>query len=202
MNNFVEKLSIYEQLAYFFVGGVAYIVILCDLYLLKITIPPIFLEIIFIVVSSYFLGHLSQAISNIFLRANEYKKAFDDSQLEILKNVKDDCFKGKNITDLYVFEYCYLHTLSSSHSSHISSFLANYGLYRGWTVIFILESIFLLFQLIILLSKSGFIVTHLFVLFLISCVVSFLLYMRAIRFKKYFTKKVFQIYSINKLKTE
>jgi hypothetical protein len=67
---------------------------------------------------------------------------------------------------------------------------AFYGLYRGWLVVFIFQSIFLLYRLIIhfsLLDLSY---------FLLSLLISYVFYNRSVRFWKYIKVKVLQNFVI------
>ena len=70
MNNLGLKFNIYDQIGYLLVGAIGLLVIYFNSILLDISYSPKFnlSTIIIWTIIAYFLGHLVQAIANIFVK--------------------------------------------------------------------------------------------------------------------------------------
>lgn len=199
-NKVFSRLNLYDQIGYLMVGSVAALVAVFDAKLFcGFQLPDLNINnfiIWFVVV--YFLGHLIQALANLINKipllnflVKENKEEFSDEQKETLEEAKE-FFKLKSKNNSYVWNVCYLYTLSKDATGQIQAFNAYYSMYRGWLITFLLQSIFLLYILIkeFSISNLG--------LFSISTVIALILYMRSKRFWKYLTTKVLQIYILVK----
>ena len=88
-----------------------------------------------LLLGSYLVGHLVQAISNIFDKWESRKKN------EKNKNFAFVVEKGRKFFDLplelsdrEVWQYCYLYALSNDFSGHVLLFNSMHSLYRGFWV--------------------------------------------------------------------
>ena len=186
-NKIFSKFNLYDQFAYLLVGsvGLGYIAVFVGLadYSFKIPALEISNSILWLI-SAYYYGHIIQAIANIIIR--EDKSNFSDSEKEVLDDAKV-FFESKNTDYNFLFQLCYQKVLKGDNSLSILTFVANYGLYRGWFVVNILQTLLFLF----LLVSSWFSFKILIVLLLFS-LLSFLFYKRKNRFFTYLRTKVIQ----------
>jgi len=189
-NKIFSKFNIYDQIGYLLVGGIGLLVIIFNFVLLdKSSIIPVLNTSTFIAwfIVSYFLGHVLQAIANIIIKEN--KTEFSDSEQEILNKAKD-YFKleKQSLNELYL--HCYMLASAKDVTGQVQSFNAYYSLYRGWYVVFLLESIFLLW----------FVLFNWFSWHIVSLVLSVLLavlfFRRLGRFYSYSRAKTLQTFSL------
>lgn len=190
-----SKLSLYDQIGYFFVGSVLILLIALDLFLLNSfeILPDInSSNIIVYLIVAYFMGHIIQSLANIFIK--EKKSSFDSFELKILNDAKT-FFKVKSLnpTQTDIFQLCYIFALGKDKTAHLVQFNALYSFYRGVFLIFSLETLFL----IVLVSLNWFSIIY-FCILLLSILISILMFFRLKRFALYFKKKVFYIYLLNK----
>ena len=188
-NKFFPKLNIYDQFGYLLVGGVSFLVLIFNLYLLaKLDLVPVFntQTLIAWILAAYCLGHLLQAFANFFIK--EKKSQFTESEKEILKRVNNH-FKLKNQSSSQLFTICYMLASAKDITGHVKSFNAYYGLYRGWSIIFFLNAPFFLF----LVVEHYF--NYLYLIFFFSSVLLGLLFLqRSQRFYKYLRTKTLQTF--------
>jgi ABC-type multidrug transport system fused ATPase/permease subunit len=185
-----SKFNVYDQIGYLHVGSIGLLVIYLDTVLLNYEFPKFDLKtaIIWLIVA-YFLGHIIQAVANVIIR--EKKEDFNQQEKRILK-IAEEFYGVKELPDGEIWNLCYMTALAKDITGQISSFNAYYSLYRGWLVIFAIESMFLLIYVILFFSLSN----------LMWLIVSFLLavlcYRRSKRFYKYLRTKVLQTFLIIK----
>jgi hypothetical protein len=195
MNNIFDKFSVYEQIAYFLVGGFACFLFYLDFEFIGYETPIIFNEVIFIISVSYFLGHLTQAICNLVFKEN--KEDFENEEIVILDEIKAK-YLNKDSSHKRAFEILLLHSLHIDKVGQINTFNANYGLYRGWSLILLVEAIFFVIQLIWIYIANHIFDVVSFTGLIISLILSYVIFKRSRRFFKYLRRKTFNIYRLNK----
>ncbi len=196
-NKIFSKFNIYDQIGYLLVGSVGLIVVTANLYLIgkSILIPPFNIENFlawFIV--AYFLGHVIQAIANLFIKEN--KTNFSEHEKEILKEAKK-YFKVEKYSLNEIYSLCYMLSSARDVTGQVQSFNSYYSLYRGWMIIFIINSIYTL----VIFILNWFSLLYL-LIFIFSCIFVWLFYKRLKRFYLYSRNKVldtFIILSKNKI---
>ena len=190
-NRFFSRFDVYNQLGYLFVGSIALFVVAVDLFLLdKSRHVEALSDQSFLVwlTVAYFLGHVMQAVANILIREN--KTGFSDSEKETLEEARK--YFGEEEKPLEeIYSLCYMVSLAKDATGHVKVFKACYGLYRGWTVVFALNSLFMLYavfrdwpspmRISILVG---------------SVLVAVLLYSRSKRFYDYSRRKTLQTFVI------
>ncbi len=218
MNNI--KFNLYDNLGYILVG--LYQIIFCYLLLLFVKNQPIDLTLFTstgasfsILLLSYFVGHLIQALSNFVddvliakivkkffkkARNEEDRKLTKNNDLEfITKQARKFFDLPENLNEKYVFQYCYLFALSYDFSGHISLFNSMYSLYRG----FFVSSLLTLFAYVTILIKALFSNdmslksnAPFYLLFFLLSLFTWLFYARKERFFKYMNDKTLITYDI------
>jgi len=190
------KLNIYDQLGYLLVGLLALMLIYIDITLLKYDFIFILNTKNFIIVTlvAYFLGHIFQAISNLFLKWNRIP--FEEDEKKILQLARKRFKLQKEFDDSYVWELCYILTLQNDNTNQIAYFNAYYGLYRGWFVVFACHTIFI----IILCLITEFNIYSIF-LVCFSLLFAIIFFKRSKRFFFYLRKRVLQNFYITTLDT-
>jgi len=190
-NNIFSKFNIYDQIGYLLVGSVGLLVMVFNLYLMsKNNLIPPFNAQNFLAwfVCAYFLGHIAQAIANVFIKEN--KKDFSESEKEILEKAKKYFEVEKNsLNEIYLL--CYMFASAKDITGQVQSFNSYYSLYRGWMIIFSLNSIFTLYLFIINWFSLLFLS-----IFIISLLLVWLFYRRSKRFYAYSRGKVLQTFII------
>ncbi len=162
MKNVIERLNIYDQFGYILVGlyqliimYIAYLIIqglkISELFSIELNVVSS-LVITFI---CYFLGHIIQALANIFTKENKDNNEFNQ---EILENGKVFFGLDDNIPNSKVFNYCYLYSLSNDISGHISLFNSLHSFYRGLYMSALISSIFFFFILILSFFLKDFLI--------------------------------------------
>lgn len=189
--NFFSKLSLYDQLGYFLVGSIGLMVIGLDYYLISgSNLPEISTSnILMYAIGAYFIGHLIQAISNLLIK--EDKSTFSDSDKRMLDDVRG-YFGKADLSDRDTYALAYFQGCGNDPSGQVQAFNANYSLYRGWTSIFIIESVFCVAVLLFLQYSSTVLV-----MLILSIMLSFLFYKRRRRFYMYCREKTLQNFIIN-----
>jgi len=198
--NIFTKFNLYDQIGYLMVGSISVLIIVINTeFFYDFRLPDLSINnfiIWFVVV--YFLGHLIQALSNLInkiplikLLIKEDKGKFNDDQKEILEGAKK-FFKLRSQNESVLWNLCYLYSLSKDTTGQIQAFNAYYSMYRGWLVVFLLESVFLFIQLIN--TRTLFNLSLLIVCFIITAI----FYTRSRRFWDYLTSKVLQTYIITR----
>lgn len=135
MKDVLNKLNIYDQFGYILVGLFQLMIIYITYLIIEdLTINNLF-NIELSVIGSlgltficYFLGHIIQALANIFTKENKDNNEFNKDILERGKNFFN---LEKSISNSKVFTYCYLYSLSNDFSGHISLFNSIHSFYRG-----------------------------------------------------------------------
>jgi len=191
-NKLFSKFSFYDQLGYILVGSIALIIISFDAWLVWHWIPKIDgIDLIILFIVAYFLGHLIQSLANLIIK--EKRNNFSKWELRIL-NIAREKLSLKEESDNEVYRLCYMMSLSKDFTGQVEIFNANYSLYRGWFIVFVVQSIFLTYRLI---SSFHF---DIMIVLLISLAVAILFYLRSKRFYKYCREKTLQTFLIiNKL---
>lgn len=139
MNELHQKFNLYDHLAYILVGFYQ-ICIFWVLYILvfggKFTSIFDFFKLEFSVASilgAYLVGHLVQAVSNIFEKWEKKKKEEKNKNfLFVMEKARTFFNLPENLPEKYVWQYCYLYSLSNDFSGHIALFNSMYSLYRGF----------------------------------------------------------------------
>ena len=185
-----SKFNVYDQIGYLMVGSIGLLVIYLDTILLNYKFPKFDLKttIIWFIVA-YFLGHIIQAIANVIIR--EKKEDFNKQEKRIL-DIAEEFFGIKDLSDGEIWNLCYMTALAKDITGQITSFNAYYSLYRGWLMVFTIETVFLIVYVILFFSLPT----------IIWLIVSFLLvvlfYRRSKRFYNYLRAKVLQTFLIIK----
>lgn len=190
-NRFFSRFDVYDQFGYLFVGGIALVVVALGLFLLeKLRYVEALSDQSFLVwlAVAYFLGHVVQAVANIFIREN--KTDFSDSEKEILEEA-GKYFGEEEKSPREIYSLCYMVSLAKDATGHVKAFNAYYGLYRGWTVVFALNSLFML----VAVFHDWFSLSLVSIL-AISVLVTVLLYRRSKRFYYYSRRKTLQTFVI------
>ena len=183
----LSKFNVYDQVGYLMVGSVSLIVLYLDSLFLDVIFPKFALNSSIIwLIATYFLGHVIQSIANIIIK--EKKEDFNEKEKKILEIAKE-FFDIKNLSEGEIWSLCYMMAFAKDITGQISTFDAYYSLYRGWFVIFALESLFLL----LLNIFKWFNFTYL-ILFLISNFLTILFFRRKKRFYSYLKIKVLQTF--------
>lgn len=185
-----SKFNVYDQIGYLLVGSIGLLVMYLDTVLLNYEFPKFDLEnaIIWLIVA-YFLGHIIQAVANVIIK--EKKEDFNEQEKRIL-DIAEEFFWIKELSDREIWDLCYMTTLAKDITGQISSFNAYYSLYRGWLMIFTIESVFLLVYVILFFSLPTII------WLMVSFLLAVLFYRRSKRFYKYLRAKVLQTFLIIK----
>ena len=193
-NRVFSRFNIYDQFGYLFVGGVALLCIAFDLFLLKkldsALATSLFSHQKFWVLLplAYFTGHVVQALANIFI--SEGKTDFSDSQKEILGKA-GKYFEVENQSLNEIWLLCYMISCARDKTGQIQAFNAYYGLYRGWAVVFGMNSFFMLYAVI----HNCFSPQDILVLG-ISIILTWLMRRRSKRFYFYLRDKALQIFTL------
>lgn len=192
MNDFLNKISLYDQLGYIAVGGMFYGFVWYDLSYFNIKLDTIASNTFMVAVIVYFLGHMAQAIANQFIKEN--KTTYSETSEKILTDIKT-YFSVPNSSDGEAWNICYLWAIGNDKTGHINAFNANYGLYRGWSVVLTMQAIVFFSLIIYEATNCNFILSNL--IGLIACSLFGLLALkRSKRFYKYLGDKVFQTFII------
>ncbi|MBM4401645.1 MAG: hypothetical protein FJ044_00155 [Candidatus Cloacimonetes bacterium] len=190
-NKIFSKFNIYDQIGYLLVGSIALLVVIFNLFLLgKQSFIPDFTTQNFLAwfIIAYFLGHIMQAIANIFIKEN--KTDFSDSEKEILEKAKRHFETDKqSLSEIYLL--CYMFSFAKDITGQVQSFNAYYSLYRGWFIVFGLNSLFALSQFF----SNWFSLLHTSV-FVFSVLLAWLFYKRSKRFYSYLRGKILQTFMI------
>lgn len=187
-NKTFSKFNLYDQSAYILVGsvGLGYIAIFITFANYPVKIPDIQISnSILWLIAAYYYGHIIQAIANIFIKEDKSSN-FTDSEKKVLDDAKN-FFKSNDASYNSLFQLCYQKVLKGDNSLNILPFAANYGLYRGWLVVNILQLILFIFLLVTTRFSSKILIVLLF-----FSLISFLFYRRKNRFFKYLIAKVIQ----------
>ncbi len=209
MNDLTLKFNLYDHFGYIMVGLHQILLIFLLLCLLKLLNFVNILEFVkiessvIILIVSYFLGHIIQAVSNLFdgLLSKKFSKGEEDKKekgndqfIYIYEKAKKFFNLPNEIKQKIVFQYCYLYALSNDLGGQIALFNSSYSFYRG---LFISSSIN--FAILLILGMSSFFIQQtaflktnfLFYLFIIlNFAIVFLFHNRKERFFKYFGEKV------------
>ncbi len=193
-----SKFNAYDQIGYLMVGAIALLVFIFNLvYFYKLEIPSFNIDTFLVLfVIAYFLGHLIQGIANIMsdiwplkFLIKENKENFSDSDKEILQKVAD-YFNLEKQSDKKLWSICLTFTTAKDITGQVQAFNVNYSLYRGWFVVFLLQSIFLLIHLFFAFSWA------LFWLLIASIFLVSLFHKRSKRFWNYTRIKAFETFLI------
>lgn len=190
MNNMFSKFSAYDQIGYFLVGSIGLLVAYVDFFLLNFRFPHFSLTNLPVwIIVAYFVGHIIQAMANVFLK--EKKDVFSDREKEILEEARTYFDLGKR-PDREVWDLCNTLAATKGISGQVQTFNAVYSLYRGWTLVFVIESLFIAGCAIYSFSYLKA------VLLLFSLVITALFYARWNRFHRYLRNKVLQTFIVIK----
>lgn len=185
-----SKFNVYDQIGYLMVGSIGLLVIYLDTILLNYKFPKFDLKtaIIWFIVA-YFLGHIIQAIANVIIR--EKKEDFNKQEKRIL-DIAEEFFGIKDLSDGEIWNLCYMTALAKDITGQITSFNAYYSLYRGWLMVFTIETVFLIVYVILFFSLPTII------WLMVSFLLVILFYRRSKRFYNYLRAKVLQTFLIIK----
>lgn len=190
-NKILSKFNIYDQIGYLLVGSIALLVVIFNLFLFrKGGFIPDFTTQNFLAwfIVAYFLGHTMQAIANVFVKEN--KTDFSDSEKKILEKAKEYFKTDKqSLSEIYLL--CYMLSFAKDITGQIQSFNAYYSLYRGWFMVFALNSLFAIFQ--VFLNWFSFLYV---LIFAFSVLLAWLFYKRSKRFYFYLRGKTLQTFII------
>jgi hypothetical protein len=195
-----SKFNLYDQIGYLMVGAVALLLIVFNgSYFFQATFPLLNIDNFlawFIV--AYFLGHLIQGIANLITDIEqlrflipESKSDFDETEKEILQQAKE-YFKLEKQNDSKLWNLCYMFANAKDLTGQVQAFNSYYSLYRGWFVIFCLETIFIVPFFAISFSWTTL------VIFLISLLFTIIFRRRLTRFWNYTRNKVLETFIVVK----
>ena len=193
-NKIFSRFNIYDQFGYLFVGGIGLLVIAFDLFLLGKADSALATSIfssknfLALLALAYFLGHVVQAIANIFISEN--KADFSDSEKKILGEAGEYFEADKqSLGEIYLL--CYMFSLAKDVTGHVQTFHALHGLYRGWSVVFGLNSVFMLYPV----ACNWFSFLNVSIL-AASIILTWLIHKRSRRFYLYSRQKTLQTFTI------
>lgn len=190
MNNAFSKFNVYDQIGYLLVGAVVLMLAYINFSVFDISFPDFNLTNLPLwIVVAYFFGHVIQAVANILIR--EKKEDFSEREKEIL-DLARKYFGLEKGSDGEIWNLCYMFASAKDISGQIQAFNSYYSLYRGWFIVFALESLLI----------TGYILysfTLIKVVFLFICsVIAILFYRRLKRFSNYLRIKVLQTFILIK----
>lgn len=196
-----SKFNLYDQIGYLMVGSIAIIILVFNVYyfygikLLNLDIDTFLIWFII----AYFFGHVIQGITNLIsvipilnILIKEDKKKFSDEEKETLKDA-EKYFKIKKQDESKLWSLCYTFSLAKDITAQVQVFNANYSLYRGWLIVFLLQSLFILYQLLFQQYSL-----QILWLFIGSIFFTFLFYKRSKRFWNYMRSKVLETFTVVK----
>lgn len=187
-NKIFPKFSFYDQLGYVLVGSIALFVIFFDIWIMEYQTPEISgVDLFVLIIIAYFLGHIIQSLANLIIK--EKRDDFSKEEKEIL-NIAREKFNLKEKADNEIYRFINMISLGRDFSGQVEIFNAYYGLYRGWLIIFVVQSIFLSGY-----STFAFDLRNL-IFLIIAVIVATLLYLRMKRFYKYSREKTLQTFLI------
>ncbi|OGE75244.1 MAG: hypothetical protein A3K07_00255 [Candidatus Doudnabacteria bacterium RIFCSPHIGHO2_01_43_10] len=195
-----SKFNVYDQIGYLMVGAItAAVLIFNTSYFYNIDIPPFSLDSFLLwFIIAYFFGHLIQGVANVIngipllsYLIREDKTDFNDNEKEILEQAKSYFGLDKQDNNK-LWGLCYMLASGKDITGQVQAFNAYYSLYRGWFVVFFLESLFLFGHL-----TSSFNHPKLYLL-LLSIFLAIIFYRRAKRFWKYTRDKVLETFVVVK----
>jgi hypothetical protein len=193
-----SKFNVYDQFGYLMVGAIALLVLVFNaVYFFKLNIVLFNINTLLVwFIVAYFLGHLIQGMANIatgikLLRflLPEDKGNFNDEQKEVLEQAKE-YFGLQKQDENRLWNLCYMFANAKDITGQVQAFNSYYSMYRGWFIVFILESLFLLYFLI-----SAYEWKTLF-LFLTSVFLAVIFGRRSRRFWNYTRDRVFETFVI------
>jgi len=195
-----SKFNVYDQIGYLMVGAITALVLIFNaIYFYGVDAPTFSLDnfLIWFIVA-YFLGHLIQGVANIInsmplLRylMCEDKTDFNDEEKEILGQAKNYFGLDKQDNNK-LWGLCHMLASGKDITGQVQAFNAYYSLYRGWFVVFFLESLFLFGCL-----TSFFNYPKLYLL-LLSIFLTMIFYRRSKRFWEYTRGKVLETFVVVK----
>lgn len=195
-----SKFNLYDQIGYLMVGAIAlFVLVFNGTYFFKLAIPLFDINTFLIwFIAAYFLGHLIQGIANLIKSIKqlrflvpENKENFDDKQKEVLQQIKE-YFGLEKQDENRLWNFCYMFSSAKDITGQVQVFNSYYSLYRGWLIVFILESLFLLYFLISAYDWKTLL------LFLTSVFLAIIFYRRSKRFWNYTRNKVLETFVIVK----
>ncbi len=195
-----SKFNVYDQIGYLMVGAIAILVVIFDaVYFFGFSVPNSSLENFLIwLVIAYFIGHLLQGIANLINNIPllryfilENKTDFNEKEKEILEQARS-YFGLEKQDNSKLWNFCYMLASAKDITGQVQSFNAYYSLYRGWLVIFLSESIFLLGHIIFFFNYPKL------YLLLLSVFLVIIFYRRSKRFWKYTRDKVLETFVVVK----
>lgn len=195
-----SKFNVYDQIGYLMVGAVVLLLLVFNgVYFFQATIPPFNLDTFLAwFVVAYFLGHLIQGVTNFINSIKllrflilEDKENFDDKQKEVLGQAKE-YFGLQKQDENRLWNFCHMFASAKDITGQVQAFNSYYSLYRGWLVAFILESLFLLYFLILAYDWKTLL------LFLTSISIAIIFYRRSRRFWNYTRNKVLETFVVVK----
>ena len=187
-NKIFSKFSFYDQLGYILVGSITLLITFFDVWILKYQVPKMSgVDLVVLVIIAYFLGHLIQSLANLVIK--EKRDDFSEQEKKIL-NIARENFNLKEKSDNEVYRFVNMISLAKDFSGQVEAFNAYYSLYRGWLIVFVAQSIFLLYYFIFIGNFGSLI------LLLISIIVSILFYLRLKRFYRYSREKTLHTFLI------
>ena len=204
-----NKLNLYETLGYFLVGSMFLTLMYFNNVLLKniqfnlhdfkneVLIPVLLL--------SYFFGHLIQAISNIifdiiskFIPYLKEQNTFSEAEVSLLEEVRIHFNLASNIKDKTIWGNLMTYAKKNDYIGEVNRFNSYYSLYRGWAIVFFINS-FLLSAQFMYLRWNWYSYKQFWFFLILNLIISIIFIKRSKRFWNYTKYKVFQSYKLNKI---
>jgi hypothetical protein len=143
MNQAFSKLNLYDQIGYLLVGSIALLVIYFDFFILNISFSSFNLTTLPLwIVVGYFLGHIIQAIANVFIR--EEKENFSNREKELL-NTARSYFNLEKFSDSEIWNLCYMLTSAKDITGQVKSFAPTIA--HRLFIVLAMESLFIIYTI-------------------------------------------------------
>lgn len=191
MTDFLNKISIYDQLGYLAVGGLFFIFFDYDLSFFGLDLKKLTENAFGIGVAVYFLGHVAQGIANLII-----KEKSSPCDPVLIGEIKQR-FGIEESKDSEAFKVCYLWALSVDKTGHVEAMNARYGLYRGWFSVLVLQTCFYSFIVIRDLINCQF-QLKIYIGIVFTTFTAWLMHNRSKRFYKLIADKTFETYVIHR----
>ncbi len=195
-----SKLNLYDQIGYLLVGSIGILMIVFDATIFSRQLPNFDAATLIIwFIIAYFYGHIIQGFSNViseipFLKflIPEDKNSFNEKEKEILKEA-EKYFRLKKQGLSRLWNLCYMFSTAKDITGQVQAFNSYYSLYRGWFIVFLLQSLFFIYLLFIGSFNLIFLIY-----FLLSTLLALVFYRRSKRFWKYTRNKVLETFVVVK----
>ena len=141
MNDFLSKLSIYDQLGYLAVGGLFYMCLLYDQAYVGFTISKVASSPFSVAIVVYFLGHVAQSLARTIMELMPKLKPKPYEMPDTILGQINKAVVEPTLEKPQAFHVCFLYALSVDKTGRVEIMNARYSLYRGWTFVLALQAV-------------------------------------------------------------